>query len=103
MLYGKQYTGTGSVVTILALNLLVSAIVFSFSRALFTVERANLDFLANCAGLCIMAALGIWLVFAFGPLGAAIGLLGANLVALAVRAAAFLRLPHLSLNHQEVG
>ena len=80
------------VVAILALNLLVTAAAFSFSRALFAIERADLDFLVNFAALFIMVTLGFWLVRAFGPLGAAIGLLGANFVTSAVRAGAFLRL-----------
>jgi hypothetical protein len=55
------------------------------------------DFLVNFAALFIMLTLGFWLVRALGPLGAALGLLGANLVTSVVRAAAFLRLPaHIS-------
>jgi O-antigen/teichoic acid export membrane protein len=101
-LYGKQYAGNGSTVTVLALNLVVSAVVFSFSRALFAAERANSDFVANCAGLGVMAFLGIWLVFAFGPVGAAIGLLSANFVAFAVRAVFFLKHSHFPIQQQEV-
>jgi Na+-driven multidrug efflux pump len=66
---------------------------FPFSRALFAVERADLDFLVNFAALFVMVTMGFWLVRAFGPLGAAIGFLGANFVTSAVRAGAFLRLP----------
>jgi len=93
LLYGRQYAGNGLVVAILALNLLVTAVAFSFSRALFAIERADLDFLVNFAALFMMVTLGLWLVRALGPLGAAFGLLGANLVTSAVRAGAFLRLP----------
>jgi O-antigen/teichoic acid export membrane protein len=93
LLYGRQYAGNGLVVAILALNLLVTAAAFSFSRALFAIERADVDFLVNFAALFIMVTLGLWLVRAFGPLGAAFGLLGASLVTSAARAAAFLRLP----------
>jgi O-antigen/teichoic acid export membrane protein len=95
LLYGRQYAGNGFVVTVLSLNVLVSVLAFSFSRALFAIERANVDFLVNFAALFIMVTLGLWLVRAFGPLGAALGLLGANIVASAVRAAAFLRVPRL--------
>jgi hypothetical protein len=46
----------------------------------------------------MMIALGFWLVRAYGPVGAAIGLLAANFVTSAVRAGAFLRLPiHLRI------
>lgn len=91
-LYGRQYLGNGPIVAILALNLLVNAAAFSFSRALFAVDRADLDFLVNFTALFIMVTVGLWLVRAFGPLGAALGLVGANLVTSAVRATVFLRL-----------
>ncbi len=97
LLYGRQYAGNGLIVAILALNLLVTASAFSFSRALFAVDRAHVDFLVNFTALFIMVTLGLWLVRAYGPLGAAIGLLGASFVTSAVRAGAFLRLPaHIS-------
>ena len=68
LLYGRQYAGNNSVVSILALNLLVTAVAFSFSRALFAMERADVDFLVNFAALFIMLTLGFWLVRALGPL-----------------------------------
>jgi O-antigen/teichoic acid export membrane protein len=93
LLYGHQYAGNGLVVTILAFNLVVSVVAFSFSRALFAIERADVDFVVNFVALFIMVTLGLWLVRLLGPLGAASALLVASLVALAVRAGAFLRLP----------
>jgi O-antigen/teichoic acid export membrane protein len=93
LLYGRQYAGNRMIVAILALNLLVSAVAFPFSRALFAVDRADLDFLVNFTALFIMVTIGLWLVRAFGPLGAAFGLLGANFSTSAVRAGVFLRLP----------
>lgn len=90
LLYGRQYAGNDFVVAILVLNLLVTAAAFPFSRALFAMERADLDFLVNFAALFIMVTLGVWLVRAFGPLGAAFGLLGANFVTSAVRAGVFM-------------
>lgn len=93
LLYGHQYAGNGLVVTILAFNLAVSAVAFSFSRALYTVERADVELVVNLVGLFIMLTLGLWLVRSFGILGAALGLLAANTAASGVRAGAFLRLP----------
>ena len=92
LLYGRQYAGNGLVVTILAFNLLVTSSAFPFSRALFTIERAHVDFLVNFAALFIMVTLGFWLVRIFGPLGAALGLLGGGVVISVIRAVAFLRL-----------
>jgi O-antigen/teichoic acid export membrane protein len=97
LMYGRQYAGNSLIVAVLALNLLVSAVAFSFSRALFAVDRADVDFLVNFTALFIMVTLGLWLVRAFGPLGAAFGLLGANFAASAIRVGVFLRLPvHVS-------
>jgi O-antigen/teichoic acid export membrane protein len=93
LLYGQQYAGNNLVVAVLSLNLLVSAGAFSFSRALFALDRAHVDFLINFAALFTMVALGFWLVRAFGPLGAAFGLLAANFVTSGVRVGVFLRLP----------
>ena len=101
-LYGHRYSGNGLVVDILAVNLLVSALSFSFSRALFAIERADLDFSLNVAAILIMATLGLWLVRSYGPLGAAWGLLVANIVASVARAAAFLRLQPRIADAEEV-
>jgi hypothetical protein len=60
---------------------------------LFAIERADLDFWLNVLTILIMATIGLALVRAYGPLGAAFGLLGANFVTQAIRAGAFLRLP----------
>jgi O-antigen/teichoic acid export membrane protein len=91
LLYGRQYAGNSRVVAILALSVLVSAPAFCFSRALYATERADLDFLINFAALLVMVTLGFWLVRAFGPLGAAFGLLGGNIATSALKAGIYLR------------
>lgn len=93
LLYGDRYTGNGQVVAVLACNLFVAGVSFGFSRALFAVERADLDFRLNLAAMVILASLGLWLVHSYGPLGAALGLLTAIFVTSAVRATVFLMLP----------
>ena len=92
LLYGRQYAGDNLVVAILALIILVAVPSFSFSRALFAIERADLDFRVSLAALFVMVTTGFWLVRAFGVLGAACGLLATNFIVAAVRAGAFLRL-----------
>ncbi len=101
LLYGRQYAGNNLLVGILALNFLVYAVAFAFSRALMSIERADLDFLLNFAALFIMVAVGFWLVRAYGPVGAAIGLLLATFITSAVKAGAFLRLPRRNTKVQE--
>jgi O-antigen/teichoic acid export membrane protein len=93
LLYGKRYSGNGSVVAVLAFTILVTAVGFSFSRALFVIERADLDFWFNVVAILIMVTLGLWLVRVYGPLGAAVGLLTATAVTSVIRAIIFLRLP----------
>ena len=87
--YGPSYAGNGTVVSVLALNLLALALAFSFSRALFALERADVDFAVNFAALFVLLTVGVWLVYAYGPVGAALGLLTANVVASAVRGVVF--------------
>lgn len=103
LLYGHHYAGNSLVVRVLALNALVTAVTFPFSRALFAIGRARVDFVVNFAALFIMVTVGLWLVRAFGPIGAAFGLLGANLVTSAIRAVVFLRLPVFIPNENTVG
>ena len=67
-------------------------LIFSFSRALFAIERADLDFALNFAAIFIMLTLGLWLVKTYGPLGAALGLNIAGVVTSILRVGAFLKL-----------
>lgn len=87
--YGAGYTGNGLVVFCLALGLVAASVAFSFSRALFAMERADIDFKVNFVSLFILLTLGIWLVRSLGPFGAAVGLLLANVAASAVRCVSF--------------
>ena len=92
LVYGSQYAGNSRVIAILALSVLISAPAFCFSRALYACERADLDFLANFGALIVVVALGVWLVRAFGLLGAAFGLLGGNIATSALKAGTYLRI-----------
>lgn len=102
LFYGTKYTGNGLVVSILAFNLLVSAVAFSFSRALFAMERADVDFYVNFMTLFVLLTLGLWLVKAFGPLGVACSLLAGNTAASTVRYILFSRLVR-SVTIKEIG
>lgn len=89
LFYGARYSGNGLVVFALALGLVAASVAFSFSRALFAIERADTDFKVNFVSLFILFAFGIWLVRSFGPMGAALGLLLANVTSSGVRCASF--------------
>ncbi|MDH3346932.1 MAG: hypothetical protein OEM02_02350 [Desulfobulbaceae bacterium] len=73
--YGAKYSGNGLVISVLALNLLVSAATFTLSRAFYAVERADLFFTANFVPVIILLCFGIFLVKVLGPLGVACGIL----------------------------
>jgi len=92
LLYGHGYAGNGVVVAVLALGIPISAVGFLFSRALFVIERADLDFWFNVVSIVIMVTLGGWLVRFYGPLGAAFGLQAALVVGCVIRATTFLGL-----------
>jgi O-antigen/teichoic acid export membrane protein len=89
LFYGEKYSGNGFVVFILALSLVAASVAFSFSRALFAMDRADIDFKVNFVPLFILFTVGLWLVRAYGPLGAATGLLLSNGAASAVRSGMF--------------
>ncbi len=74
LLYGHRYAGTGMVVAVLALGMAANAAVFSYSRALFVLGRANLDFAINVAALALTVGCGVPLVKWLGPFGAACAL-----------------------------
>jgi O-antigen/teichoic acid export membrane protein len=89
LIYGDKYSGYGLVVSILAFGMVAASIAFAFSRALFAMERSDVDFKVNFIPLFILLTCGVWLVRSFGPIGAAFGLLLANMAATAVRFASF--------------
>lgn len=88
-LYGSRYAGNGLVMSVLAVNLLISSLAFVPARALFTVERADIDFRIGIVSLVLLFTCGIWLVKRFGPAGAALGLLLRNCTYLFMLLAAF--------------
>ncbi len=87
--YGKMYLGNGIVVAILGVNIFVTSLRFSFSRALFAMNDAKADFLINLAALGIMMTVGIWCVMRFGPAGVAVGMLLGNVCASIAKFAVF--------------
>jgi O-antigen/teichoic acid export membrane protein len=85
LIYGPAYAGNRGVMITMALNLLVSAVAFTYSRGLFVLNRAATDFYINVAAIAVLVSAGIWLVRAFGPLGVAISVLTSNVVTAMLR------------------
>jgi O-antigen/teichoic acid export membrane protein len=78
LVYGYKYSGYGRIVQILALNTFISASSLPFSRSLFIIERADVDFILNIVSLILTGTLGIYMVQEFAAFGAAISLLVSN-------------------------
>jgi len=92
LLYGEKYAGNGIIISLLAVNLLLVAAGFSFSRAFFTIERADADFKVNVLSLLVLFTFGLWVIYNYGILGAALGLLAGNSIALMFRIGYFRRM-----------
>ena len=73
-LYGGEFAGYGSVVSLLAVSTITHAIGFPSSRALLAINRARHDLVGNVIALAFLATFGLWLINRFGVAGAAISL-----------------------------
>lgn len=89
-IYGDAYATGAGLLLVLSLNLAALGLAFVFSRGLFAIERADLDFQVNFVPLVLLFAAGVPLVRSYGINGAAWALCLANVVALGCRMAAFL-------------
>lgn len=89
LIYGSQYSGQELVVVLLALDLLVAPARFAFSRGLFAMQRADLDFLTNLVPLFVLLTLGFILVKAYGPVGVGGALLASSLAVTVTKYYAF--------------
>jgi O-antigen/teichoic acid export membrane protein len=90
--YGSKYAGNAFIVSILAVNLLVSSLAFVPSRTLLTVGRVDVDFKINIVSLVLLCFCGIPLVKQFGLAGAAVGLLLSKSASLILFLIAFSRM-----------
>lgn len=88
-IYGRPYAGNATVIALLALNLLVSAITYPYTRGLFTLEHSKTDMLVNLIALTLLFTVGIGAVRSYASLGAAAALLLSNCVTTVVRIRAF--------------
>jgi len=89
LLYGQKYAGNGTVVAILAVGTAGNAAAFSYSRALFALGRADVDFGINVATLVLSIVCGVPLVKWLGPLGAACALTTVNTTGACARVLGF--------------
>jgi O-antigen/teichoic acid export membrane protein len=81
LLSGEKYAGHGSVVFVLALAQLAWAYTVPANSALYAMERGEVGFRALLFALAVTLTAGVALVWAWGPMGAAAGLLAGNFAA----------------------
>jgi O-antigen/teichoic acid export membrane protein len=85
LLYGRNYLGTGPVISLLGLNLVAVTAGFTSSRSLFAIPRADIDFAVNVVAMIMLLFAGISMVRWWGTFGAAIGILLSSTLAAAIR------------------
>lgn len=91
-LYGEKYSGNAIVIAFLAVDLLLSPLRFSLSRALFSLKRADVETETNVLSFCVLLALGLRLVAEYSVVGVALSILVGNTVVTMAKLGAFLRL-----------
>lgn len=84
-IYGEIYADSGIVLAIMAVGVIPRGAAFCFSRGLFAIERADVDFWINLIPLAILTTLGIWAISVHGAVGAAVTLVTSHTVATAIR------------------
>lgn len=89
--YGNTYAGCAGIVTLLALNMLISALTYPYSRGLFSLECSRADMLINVVAVILLFTVGIAAVKFFGALGAAAALLVSTAVTAVIRIGVFTR------------
>jgi O-antigen/teichoic acid export membrane protein len=88
-LYGASYGHNGTVVTLLAFNLLLTAFTYPYSRGLFTLHAARADMFVNMVAIGLLFSVGITAIKLYGLRGAAVALLLSTGVTAAIRMAVF--------------
>lgn len=91
LLYGSKYAGNHTIVSVLAMSIVASAIASAAAYGLWAMERPDVNFKVNLIALSVTLTLGLWLAKSFGPLGVASGLLTGITAASTVRYIVFNR------------
>jgi len=90
-MYGGAYAGNSIAVSLLAINLLLSALAFPCSRGLFVLRLAKVDLVVNLIAIALLFTVGLQLVRWYSVTGAALALTLSNAATLGIRILAFSR------------
>lgn len=91
LLYGSQYAGHRNIIAVLAVAMLARGLSMSAYNGLRVLERPATNFAVNLLGLAMTLFFAWLLMEPWGLLGAAVGLVAGDLIALVVRWIAFLK------------
>lgn len=80
LVYGDKYAGQEGTITILAIDMLVQSLATPAAYGLWAFERSRTLFFVRLVRMGITVPMSLVLIPQFGPLGAAWGLLGSNIV-----------------------
>ncbi len=89
VVFGTEYAPFGSVITVLAIALLISIIGMGADNGLRALERPNVNFAASLAGLVVTGFTAAVLIHAWGALGGAVGLVLGSLTTSGIRCISF--------------
>lgn len=103
LLYGSPYGGHGWEVVLIAAGLIPAAAAFTYSRGLFALEHARVDFKVNFVPLGFLLSGGILLVSWFGTIGAAAALLASHTASAGTRRIAFGGIVHTGMGSVHAG
>lgn len=90
-MYGSAYQGNDLIVSLLAINLLITAFTYPLSRGLFVLHAARADMLINVGAITFLFTFGLAAIKLHAGVGAAMTLLLTTLVSAVVRMGVFAR------------
>lgn len=89
-LYGKDYEAYGAIVSVLAINFVMSALTVSVGYGLWATGRTGVNAAINLGLLGCTVTIGAYLTVVYGAIGAAVGMMIGTSLATAARFVAFL-------------
>lgn len=85
LLFGQSFAGSGWLVTVLMTGLLINSLGIVAGNGLWALERPQANFAADVTGLLVGLLTTLWLVAAWGSLGAALATLAGHTAGAVVR------------------
>jgi len=88
-LFGDEFAGSGAVVSVLSLAVLLNSLAVVAGNALWAIDRPQANLFGDFAALLATLVAAVWLVGSWGALGAAVAILVGGAVGAVVRGTTF--------------